>query len=94
MKILLRLLKEQAALTWLELLAIVLGCVMVVCNMVLLSVAAYLVVAASVAELLILLSVPIFLVRLVAVVRPLARYAERSLSHDLTFRLLARLRTR
>lgn len=94
MRILLRLLKEQASLTWLELLAIVCGCAMVISNMALLSIAAYLVMAASVALLLLLLSVPIFLVRLVAVVRPLARYAERCLSHDLAFRLLARLRTR
>lgn len=94
MNILLRLLKEQVSLVRLELLVIVLGCIMVASNMALLSVAAYLVVAASVASLLILLSVPIFLVRLVAVVRPLVRYGERCHSHDLTFRLLARLRTR
>lgn len=94
MKILLRLLKEQASLVWLEVLVIVLACLMVVSTMALLSVATYLVVAASVATLLILLSVPIFVVRLVAIVRPLARYAERCLAHDLTFRLLARLRTR
>ena len=94
MKILLRLLREQATLSWLEALAIVSGCVMVGSGMVLLGVAAYLVVAASVASLWILLSLPVFLVRLAAVVRPLARYAERCLSHDLAFRVLARLRTR
>lgn len=94
MKILLRVLKEQVALTWLEGLAVLLGCVMVASGMTLLGMAAYLVVAASVASLWVLLSLPIFLVRLLAVARPLARYAERCLSHDLALRLLARWRTR
>lgn len=89
-----RLLREQASFVRWQLLVIALGCIMVVSTLALLSIATYLVEAASVAALLILLSVPIFLVRFVAVVRPLARYAERCLSHDLTFRILARLRAR
>jgi thiol reductant ABC exporter CydC subunit len=60
----------------------------------LLSLAIYLITASSVVSLLALLTVPIFFVRLLGLVRPLARYGERCLSHDVTFRLLTRLRTR
>jgi ATP-binding cassette subfamily C protein CydC len=93
-KILLRLLKEQVSLGWLALLAILLGGLTLASNMGLLSLAAYLIAAAAVVPLLVLLAVPIFFVQLMGIIRPVARYAERCLSHDVTFRLLAKLRTR
>jgi ATP-binding cassette, subfamily C, bacterial CydC len=94
MKILLRLLKDQVRLDWRLILASFLGCATIASNLILLSVAAYLVTAASVARLLILLAVPVYFVQLMGIARPLARYAERYISHDLTLRLLTRLRVR
>jgi ATP-binding cassette subfamily C protein CydC len=41
-----------------------------------------------------MLTVPVYLVRLFSVSRAASRYAERLISHDVTFRLLAKLRTR
>lgn len=89
-----RLLKMQLPLSKSALLAALLGCVLVASNLGLLSLAIYLISASSVVSLLTLLTVPIFFVRLLGLIRPLARYGERCLSHDLTFRLLTRLRTR
>ncbi|HVU67713.1 MAG TPA: thiol reductant ABC exporter subunit CydD [Ktedonobacteraceae bacterium] len=89
-----RLLKMQLPLSRSALLAALLGCVLVASNLGLLSLAIYLISASSVVSLLALLTVPIFFVRLLGLIRPLARYGERCLSHDLTFRLLTRLRVR
>jgi len=93
-KTLLRLLKDQVRLDWRLILASFLGCATVASNLVLLAMAAYLVIASSVARLLILLAVPMYFVQLMGIARPLARYAERYLSHDLTLRLLTKLRVR
>jgi ATP-binding cassette, subfamily C, bacterial CydC len=41
-----------------------------------------------------MLTIPVYLVRLFSVSRAASRYAERLVSHDVTFRLLAELRTR
>src|SRR5258708_8004376 len=88
MKLLLRLLKEQVALSHLTLLAILVGCAMVASNLALSGLAAYLLAGAAIVPLLVLLTVPIFWVRLLGLIRPLARYTERCLAHDLTLRRL------
>jgi len=75
-------------------LAILLGCATVASNMGLLGMAAYLIAAAALKPLLILLTLPIYIVRFMGVSRAVARYAERLVAHDVTFRLLAVLRTR
>ncbi|HEX7734526.1 MAG TPA: thiol reductant ABC exporter subunit CydD [Ktedonobacteraceae bacterium] len=88
-----RLCKMQMHLAGPVLLTALLGCILVASNLGLLSVAAYLISASSVVGSLALLILPISFVRLLGLVRPLVRYGERSVSHDVTFRLLARLRT-
>jgi len=75
-------------------LAVLLGCATVASNMGLLGMAAYLIAAAALKPLLILLTLPIYIVRFMGVSRAVARYAERLVAHDVTFRLLAVLRTR
>ena len=75
-------------------LAILLGCATVASNMGLLGMAAYLIAAAALKPLLILLTLPIYIVRFMGVSRAVARYAERLVAHDVTFRLLAVLRAR
>ncbi len=92
MKTLLRLLAFLSPFRWLIALAILLGSVMIASNMGLLGMAAYLIAASALGPLLVLLSVPIYLVRAMGVVRALSRYAERLVSHNTTFRLLAHLR--
>lgn len=94
MNIVWRLLKEQRALAHLALLAILPGCILVASNLALLGLAAYVIAGAAIVSLLVLLTVPVFLVRLAGLARPLARYAERCVSHDLTFRLLTSFRVR
>ncbi|MGI8860879.1 MAG: thiol reductant ABC exporter subunit CydC [Rubrobacteraceae bacterium] len=74
-------------------LAILLGVATVVGNVGLLATAAYVISAAALMPLLAALAGPIYLVRLFGVGRAAARYAERMVSHDLTFKLLADLRT-
>jgi ATP-binding cassette subfamily C protein CydC len=93
MKILLRLLSFLPDFRWQAALAIVLGCIMIASNMILLGMAAYLIAAAALAPLLITLTLPIYLVRFMSVSRAGSRYLERLVSHNVTFRLLARLRT-
>ncbi len=93
MKTFLRLLTFLASSRWRVALAIFLGCVMVASNMILLGMAAYLIAAAALGPLLILLTLPIYIVRFTSVSRAGSRYAERMVSHSVTFRLLARLRT-
>jgi len=92
MKTLLRLLAFLSPFRWLIALAILLGSVMIASNMGLLGMAAYLIAASALGPLLVLLSVPIYLVRARGVVRALARHAERLVAHNTTFRLLAHLR--
>ncbi|MEJ7816461.1 MAG: thiol reductant ABC exporter subunit CydC [Rubrobacter sp.] len=74
-------------------LAILLGVATVVGNVGLLATAAYVISAAALMPLLAALAGPIYLVRLFGVGRAAARYAERMVSHNLTFKLLADLRT-
>ncbi len=92
MRIFLRLLKFLSPYRWLVALTIVLGCAMVASNMALLGMAAYVIAAAALGPLLVLLTLPIFIVRAMSVTRATSRYAERLLSHSITFRLLAGLR--
>jgi len=66
---------------------------MVASNLALLGMAAYLIAAAALAPLLVVLTLPIYIVRFMGVSRPISRYLERLVSHNVTFRLLARLRT-
>jgi len=77
---------------WRVALAILLGAAVVASNMGLLGAAAYLIATASTTHLLIFLLVPMYLVRLLSITRGLARYAERLMAHDVTLRILARLR--
>ena len=93
MKVFLRLLSFLSAFRWLVALAILLGSLMIASNMLLLGMAAYLIAAAALGPLLAILTIPIYIVRLMSVSRAGSRYAERVVSHNVTFRLLARLRT-
>lgn len=87
-----RLLAFLSPFRWLIALAILLGSVMIVSNMGLLGMAAYLIAAAALGPLLVLLSIPIYLVQTMGIVHALSRYVERLVSHNVTFRLLAHLR--
>ena len=93
MKVFLRLLTFLSPFRWQLALAILLGCVIVASNMALLGMAAYLIAAAALAPLLVTLTLPIYIVRFMGVSRAASRYAERMVSHNVTFRILARLRT-
>ncbi len=93
MKTFSRLIAPLSRFRWLVLLAILLGIATVASNMVLLSMAAYLIAYAALKPLLVVLTIPIYLVRSMSVVRAVSRYTERLISHSVTFRLLARLRT-
>ncbi|HET7270364.1 MAG TPA: thiol reductant ABC exporter subunit CydC [Rubrobacter sp.] len=74
-------------------LAVLLGVATVVSNVGLLATAAYVISAAALVSFLGALVIPIYLVRLFGVSRAGARYAERMVSHNLTFRLLVDFRT-
>lgn len=74
-------------------LAVLLGVATVVSNVGLLATAAYVISAAALVSFLGALVIPIYLVRLFGVSRAGARYAERLVSHNLTFGLLADIRT-
>jgi ATP-binding cassette subfamily C protein CydC len=74
-------------------LAVFLGVATLVGNIGLLATAAYVISAAALMPILAALAGPIYLVRLFGVGRAAARYAERMVSHSLTFKLLADLRT-
>lgn len=74
-------------------LAVLLGVATVASNVGLLATAAYVISAAVLVPFLGALVIPIYLVRLFGVSRAGARYAERMVSHNLTFKLLANLRT-
>jgi ATP-binding cassette, subfamily C, bacterial CydC len=79
---------------WRVLLGVLLGAATVASNVGLLATAAYVISAAAVVPFLAMLTIPVYLVRLFSVSRAASRYAERLVSHDVTFRLLAELRTR
>ena len=88
-----RLLGLMRPFIWQTTLAVLLGALMIATSMGLLGMAAYLIADATYKPLLIMLSIPIYVVRLASLTRAAARYGERMASHSLTFRLLARLRT-
>ena len=94
MKVFLRLLTYLRPFWWQVSLAIILGSATVASNIGLLGMAAYLIAAAALAPLLVLLMLPIYIVRFMSVTRAASRYCERIMSHNVTFRLLAQLRTR
>src|SRR5579864_3940779 len=73
-------------------LAILLGSAMIASSIGLFGMAAYLIAAAALSPLLVLLSIPIYLVQAMGIVRATTRYVERLVSHNTTFRLLAHLR--
>jgi ATP-binding cassette, subfamily C, bacterial CydC len=93
MRVFLRLLGFMRPYWWRVLLGVLLGAATVASNVGLLATAAYVISAAAVVPFLAMLTVPVYLVRLFSVSRAASRYAERLVSHDVTFRLLARLRT-
>lgn len=74
-------------------LAVLLGVATVASNVGLLATAAYVISAAAIVSYISVLVVPIYLVRLFSVSRALSRYAERMVSHDVTFKLLGNART-
>lgn len=74
-------------------LAVLLGVATVASNVGLLAIEAYVISAAALVSFLGALVIPIYLLRLFGVFRAGARYAERLVSHDLTFKLLADFRT-
>ncbi|MDF2702754.1 MAG: cydC [Rubrobacteraceae bacterium] len=94
MRVFLRLLGFMRPYWWRVLLGVLLGVATVASNVGLLATAAYVISAAAVVPFLAMLTVPVYLVRLLSVSRAVSRYAERLVSHDVTFRLLAELRTR
>jgi ATP-binding cassette, subfamily C, bacterial CydC len=78
---------------WRAALAILLGVATVVSNVGLLATAAYVISAAAIVPYLSMLVIPVYLVRLFSVSRAASRYAERLASHDVTLKLLGKLRT-
>jgi ATP-binding cassette subfamily C protein CydC len=93
MRMFLRLIQFLAPYRWRVAVAVLLGVLTVVSNVGLLATAAYVISAAAIVPFISLLAVPIYAVRLFSFSRAAARYGERLLSHDATFRLLAGLRT-
>ena len=73
-------------------LTVLLGVATVVGNVGLIATAAYVISAAAVVSFISLLTIPVYLVRFFSVFRAASRYAERLVSHDVTFRLLGSLR--
>src|SRR5260221_8380042 len=94
MRTLATLLRLLAPFHWRVVLAVILGVIVVACNAGLLGMAAYLVSEAALRPLLVTLTLPIYVVRFAGVGRAGARYTERLVGHDVTFRLLAQLRVR
>lgn len=72
--------------------AILLGSVMIASSIGLFGMAAYLIAAAALGPLLVFLSIPIYLVQMMGILRAVSRYFERLISHNTTFRLLSHLR--
>lgn len=92
MKTFTRLLTFLAPFRWRIALAILLGSVMIASSITLFGMAAYLIAAAALVPLLVFLSIPIYVVQLMGILRATTRYVERLVSHNTTFRLLANLR--
>jgi ATP-binding cassette subfamily C protein CydC len=93
LKTLIRLLGYLAPYRWRIALAIFLGVLTVATNTGLLATAAYLISAAARHPLLIELTAAIYLVRVFGVSRAFVRYAERIVSHNVTFKLLGSVRS-
>src|SRR5258708_2385783 len=89
MKVFLRLLSFLRPFWRQVVLAILLGCIMIASNVGLLGMAAYLIAAAALGPLLVMLMLPIYIVRFAGVSRAVSRYAERLVAHHVTFRLFA-----
>jgi ATP-binding cassette subfamily C protein CydC len=92
MKTLMRLLTFLSPFRWRIALAILLGSVMIASSIGLFGMAAYLIAAAALGPLLVFLGIPIYLVQTMGILRAASRYAERLVSHNTTFLLLAHLR--
>jgi ATP-binding cassette, subfamily C, bacterial CydC len=93
MRVLVRLLNFLSPHRWQVALAILLGVGTMATNIGLLTVAAYLIAASALKILLSQLALPMFLVQVFGASRAFLRYAERLVSHNVTFKLLADLRT-
>src|SRR6266700_6093280 len=93
MTLFLRLLKFLSPFRWQVALAIFLGCATIASNIALLGMAAYLIAAAAIVPFLVLLTLPIYIVRFMVDLLAVSRYGERLVAHNVTFRLLAQLRT-
>ncbi len=93
MRVFLRLLGFLKPYGWRVALAVLLGVFTVASNVGLLATAAYVISAAAIVPYLFMLVIPVYLVRLFSVSRAASRYAERLLSHDVTFKLLGNVRT-
>jgi ATP-binding cassette, subfamily C, bacterial CydC len=93
MRVLVRLLGFLGAHPWQVMFAVVLGIGTMASNVGLLSVAAYLIAASALQYGLSQLTLPIFLVQIFGISRAAFRYLERLVSHNVTFKLLADLRT-
>jgi ATP-binding cassette subfamily C protein CydC len=92
-RVLVRLLGFLGAHRWQVALAVVLGIGTMASNVGLLSVAAYLIAASALQYGLSQLTLPMFLVQIFGISRATFRYLERLVSHNVTFKLLANLRT-
>jgi ATP-binding cassette, subfamily C, bacterial CydC len=93
LKVLVRLLGFLGAHRWQVAFAVVLGIVTMASNVGLLSVAAYLISISALQYGLSQLTLPMFLVQIFGLSRAVSRYLERLVSHNVTFKLLANLRT-
>ncbi len=93
MRVLARLLKLLSAHRWRVALAVALAVGTMASNVGLLSVAAYLIAASALQYGLSQLTLPMFLVQIFGILRASLRYLERLVSHDVTFKLLADVRT-
>ena len=93
MRVLVRLLRFLGPHKWQVALAVALGVATMASNAGLLSVAAYLVAASALQLGLSKLTLPMFLVQIFGIGRATFRYLERLVSHNVTFKLLADLRT-
>lgn len=92
MKTIRRLLTFLWPFRWRIALAILLGSVMIASSIGLFGMAAYLTAAAALGPFLLFLSIPIYLVQMMGILRAVSRYSERLVSHNTTFRLLSHLR--
>jgi thiol reductant ABC exporter CydC subunit len=93
LRVLVRLLGFLGAHRWQVMFAVVLGIGTMASNVGLLSVAAYLIAASALQYGLSQLTLPMFLVQIFGISRAAFRYLERLVSHNVTFKLLADLRT-